>query len=615
MTDAEEKILSRLQDKLKKSDAIHMSLPGNGILKIEKPVPFLLVYRMAGGKDFFANRLGKTESAYLIMEENGSGLLQKIVETVSEMFVDKFKGFLIVETWLTSSTYQSPFTIHISQKSAINTARKLDAELNKIPIPAWGKTSLLKKQVEPVFPPQKKAILSKEYLEKNGVTLIGLEIAPVYINEATGKPFPLFLRELRASYSKALRKSFFEFIRLQTSFVASHFQMLGTTIVDDKAREIDRELAAYSKLFDFLMLVTPINVDEAWQNFKKANYSKNPVFHYRPMPVDPELIKRKIYNLPVEDITDPTIAFLFRDKRKEIDRMLNMMQEREKHDFMLSSLQLFGPVSEQLLDVAKALLIAVEVAPEPAKEAKRLNASQFALMAQKELKWLRSQDAGISTNVRIADDIEGVLVSKGVLNINSNFGVSKKRALPLLQHEIGTHVVTYYNGKAQPLELFSIGVPGYEELQEGLAVLAEYLNDGLTPSRMRTLAARVVAVHEMISGKSFIETFNLLTDRYDFVHHSAFNICMRAYRGGGLTKDAVYLKGFLNIINYIKKGKSLKHLLIGKIREDYLPVVQELIHRNILLEAPITPRFLSADFAPKLEKIKSEGNIFKMIQN
>ncbi|MCH5599357.1 flavohemoglobin expression-modulating QEGLA motif protein [Niabella ginsengisoli] len=60
----------------------------------------------------------------------------------------------------------------------------------------------------------------------------------------------------------------------------------------------------------------------------------------------------------------------------------------------------------------------------------------------------------------------------------------------MLQHEIGTHVVTYYNGKAQPLELFSIGVPGYEELQEGLAVLAEYLNDGLTNSRMRTLAAR-----------------------------------------------------------------------------------------------------------------------------
>ncbi|MGN7783060.1 flavohemoglobin expression-modulating QEGLA motif protein [Niabella sp. 22666] len=614
MTEANQKILNRLQDKLKKSEPIHISLPGNGLLKIEKPVPFLLVYRLGEGKDYFPNRLGKTESAYLIAEDSEDGLMRKIIQAVSNLLADKFNGFLIVETWLSPKVYQSPFTIHISQKRAIDTARKLDTELNKIPIPSWGKTSVIKKQQEPATPEAMQPLLKKEYIEKHGITFIGLEIAPVYVNEATGKPYPLFLRELRANYSKALRKSFFEFIRLQTSFIASHFQMLGTTIIDDKAREIDRELAAYTKLFDFLMLVTPINADAAWADFEKSNYARDPVFHYRPMPVDPELIKRKIYNLPIEEITDPTIAFLFRDKRKEIDRMLNMMQEREKHDFLLSSLQLFGPVSEQLLDVAKALLVAVDAGNEAASDAKRLTAAEFALMAQKELKWLRAQDSSISSNVRIADDIEGILVSKGVLNINSGFGVSKKRAQPLLQHEIGTHVVTYYNGKAQPLELFSIGVPGYEELQEGLAVLAEYMTGGLTASRMRTLAARVVAVQEMISGKSFVETFNLLSDKYAFTPHSAFNICMRVYRGGGLTKDAVYLKGFLNIIDYIRKGKDLKHLLIGKIREDYLPVVQELIHRNILLEAPITPRFLQGDFLIKLEAIKKDGNIFKMIQ-
>ncbi|ULT45989.1 flavohemoglobin expression-modulating QEGLA motif protein [Niabella defluvii] len=187
----------------------------------------------------------------------------------------------------------------------------------------------------------------------------------------------------------------------------------------------------------------------------------------------------------------------------------------------------------------------------------------------------------------------------------------KKRAQALLQHEIGTHVVTYYNGKAQPLELFSIGVPGYEELQEGLAVLAEYMTGGLTASRMRTLAARVVAVQEMISGKSFVDTFNLLSDKYGFAPHSAFNICMRVYRGGGLTKDAVYLKGFLNIIDYIKKGKDLKHLLVGKIREDYLPVVQELIHRNILLEAPVTPRFLQEIFLQNLKRSRRKATFLK----
>lgn len=614
MTDANRKILNRIEGKLKKAEPVHISLPGSGLLKIERPVPFLLVYRLRNSDDHFPDRLGKTESSYLVANDDSEGLMRSIIELVSSFFADQFAAFLVVETWVPPMPYQSPFIVYVSQKSAINTAKKLEAELNKIAIPSWTKNCLIKKQDTVVAPPDTKPLLSGEYLKKHGITLIGLQVAPIYVNEATGRAYPLFLRELRGSYSKALRKSFFEFIRIQTSFSASHFQMLGTTIIDNKTKEIDRELSAYSKLFDFLMLVTPINVEEAWDEFAKSGYLKNPVFHYRPMPVDPELIKRKLYNLPVEDISDPTIAFLFRDKRKETDRMLNMMQEREKHDFMLTSLQLFGPVSEQLLDVAKALLVAIGIPEKAPATTPRLTAAEFAVMAQKELKWLRTQDKSISATVNIADDIEGVLVSRGILNINSGFGVSKKRALPLLQHEVGTHIVTYYNGKAQPLELFSIGVPGYEELQEGLAVLAEYLTGGLTGSRMRTLAARVVAVQEMVSGKSFVDTFHLLTDKYGFLPRSSYNICMRVYRGGGLTKDAVYLKGFLNIIEYIKKGKDLKDLLIGKIREDYLPVVQELIQRNILLKAPVIPRFLLGDFNDKLELVRKNGSIFRMIQ-
>ncbi len=134
--------------------------------------------------------------------------MQKIIQTVSNLFAERFNGFLIVETWLSPKVYQSPFTIYISQKRAIDTARKLDAELNKIPIPSWGKTSIIKKQQQPAAPAGMQPLLKKEYVEKQGITFIGLEIAPVYVNEVTGKPYPLFLRELRASYSKALRKSF-----------------------------------------------------------------------------------------------------------------------------------------------------------------------------------------------------------------------------------------------------------------------------------------------------------------------------------------------------------------------------------------------------------------------
>jgi uncharacterized protein (TIGR02421 family) len=182
-----------------------------------------------------------------------------------------------------------------------------------------------------------------------------------------------------------------------------------------------------------------------------------------------------------------------------------------------------------------------------------------------------------------------------------------------LQHEIGTHVLTYYNGKAQPLKLFYTGVPGYEELQEGLAVFSEYITGGLTYNRMRILAARVLIVDQLISGSSFVQSFSLLVDKYHFSKKSAYLIVMRIYRGGGLTKDAVYLKGLLNLIDYIKKGKSLEALLIGKIRQDYLPIVQELVHRNILVKSPILPRYLDAIYQSKIDEVKKNGNIFNMI--
>lgn len=47
----------------------------------------------------------------------------------------------------------------------------------------------------------------------------------------------------------------------------------------------------------------------------------------------------------------------------------------------------------------------------------------------------------------------------------------------------------------------------------------------------------------MVQGHSFTETFDLLSAKYRFSPRSAFIAAMRAYRGGGLTKDAVYLRG------------------------------------------------------------------------
>jgi hypothetical protein len=124
----------------------------------------------------------------------------------------------------------------------------------------------------------------------------------------------------------------------------------------------------------------------------------------------------------------------------------------------------------------------------------------------------------------------------------------------------------------------------------------------------------VVAVNHLIAGYSFVDTFYLLIEKYGFKPESAFSITMRVYRGGGLTKDAVYLKGLLNLLTYIREGNDITPLLIGKIRQDYLPIVEELVYRKVLKPIPIMPRYLEDDYGKEIRRIKKGITVFNMIQ-
>jgi hypothetical protein len=89
---------------------------------------------------------------------------------------------------------------------------------------------------------------------------------------------------------------------------------------------------------------------------------------------------------------------------------------------------------------------------------------------------------------------------------------------------------------------------------------------------------------------------------------------MRVYRGGGLTKDAIYLKGLISLLEYIQEGKDVMPLLIGKIRQDYLPIIDELVYRKLLKPIPITPRYLGNQYQQKIKKIGKNFSVFNLTQ-
>jgi uncharacterized protein (TIGR02421 family) len=203
-------------------------------------------------------------------------------------------------------------------------------------------------------------------------------------------------------------------------------------------------------------------------------------------------------------------------------------------------------------------------------------------------------------------DISSLMVSSGNLIIGANMSFQLNRVEPLIQHEIGTHVVTYWNGRAQPFKLLATGLAGHDELQEGLAVFVEYLVGGLTAGRLRTLAARVEAVGALVDGATFVETFRLLKDGFGISERMAFLITMRVFRGGGLTKDAVYLRGLQAVIDYLAKGGRLDTLFVGKIATVHTSVIEELQRRQVLEPPPFRPSYLDQpDSHYRIERIKS----------
>jgi uncharacterized protein (TIGR02421 family) len=151
-------------------------------------------------------------------------------------------------------------------------------------------------------------------------------------------------------------------------------------------------------------------------------------------------------------------------------------------------------------------------------------------------------------------------------------------------------------------------------MQEGLAVLAEYLVGGMTAARLRLIAARVIACQAMLDGATFEEAFRSL--RRDIDDREAFNVVLRVYRGGGLAKDAIYLRGLLQILDHLRNGGSLTPFWIGKIAAAHFGAIQELNARGLLRAPRLEPAFLSSDAArPRLRKAMAGIDPIDMVES
>ncbi len=231
---------------------------------------------------------------------------------------------------------------------------------------------------------------------------------------------------------------------------ASNFHVIGARTIPRTVWQVDQQLAAVADSFDFLLLVTPVNAAEAWHDFQGSKHQQPPLLQYRPLPVEPTLLKRSLFAVPIEKVDDPALYQIFREKQDELDRQITLLLDMNTPRFVHGSIELFGGVDDELDRVARRPML--ERMPPTIREKSdgpSLNAQVFAERAGGD-RVTASSMAGSQAGCAVDEIHTGLMVSKGSLLIGADTTIPAARAKAHIQHEVGTHVLTYWNSQARP---------------------------------------------------------------------------------------------------------------------------------------------------------------------
>ena len=366
--------------------------------------------------------------------------------------------------------------------------------------------------------------------------------------------------------------------------------MKESSVATKTLLEIDDYIDNLVRKIELLSYVNPINIESEKEKFFASKYLTDPIFIYPDIDFDKFRLHREFFSQPLEMIEDKLLRDLYEDIIYAYSGLIQCIETiGEGKKFYYNSLHSFGTPTEQDVENAKFILHFPDQVDEEL-EAPRYNCNQAeAIFRDYSKHYDFTYDIKHSSKMGA---IAMVLNNIKTLVINSNHEFSDAEMNILTNHEIGVHMVTTMNGLLHPLKIFSHGFPNYEETQEGLAVFSEYMSGNLTIKRLKELAYRVIAVDSLAKGYPFSKTFRLLHNNYDLNREDAFYITVRAHRGGGFTKDYLYLSGLKKVYNYYKAGKDLSLLLTGKVCLDYCKEIQYLLDQGYA----VTPKHYTESF-------------------
>ncbi len=566
-------------------------------LHIDRALPFLVVHT-GGARERAARNAVSANSSYLLVRSKARA--KAIIELVAAAMTERFGAFIVIDMaelmpdrLPADATTLPRFDLTISTSpdaGALAAGVTFGAAIENAPA-----EFRLPRVMRPELADDPAASLARLMPQLAWLTT---RLAPVYQVPDTDGVYPQLLESLVANLVDASLRAVATFVTTTKSMAISSHRALGRKAFIDAVGRADRAIDDVAQSFDFLPAVTPINAAAAWDEFKESGFKRAPKLSYRPLSVDIGEAKRTLFSIRLDHFEDPVLTALYREKQQELDLQLSLLGARETPRFVELGRALYGPVAEDLRDEARAILGSTKSQHgRQSADAESADSGFVQRRASAMIARYAADNDRFSPSVEMRDDLPaGLMVSGNKLLISRSTTMAKARVEALLSHEVGVHLLTYFNGSAQGLRLFRSGLAGYEGVQEGLAVLAEYLVGGMTRSRLRLIAARVEGCAAMLAGAGFVDCYRLVSE-FGLPAPSAFNLVVRIYRGGGLAKDAIYLRGLLEILEHLRAGGDLAPFWMGKIAASHFGIMQELSARGLLRAPQNTPAFLTHDGA------------------
>ncbi|MCW8328595.1 flavohemoglobin expression-modulating QEGLA motif protein [Photobacterium sp. SDRW27] len=414
--------------------------------------------------------------------------------------------------------------------------------------------------------------------------ILPIEVKKIYMDEMRGESFPLVIEKLKEAMKTVITEHAAETIQRRTKVK----RLTGSHVLASKLpREVlrlDRQLYSLARGVNTLSYINPTNLKQEKRRFLHRPHDYQPKFTYRQLDIDPYKFRENLYRLSVEDIRDADIQKMYRKVIDQLAVRIDLLTSIGHDEFLYNSLRYYGQPGQQDIANANFILHAREYRE---VEEETLTPSQ-AIQAFKDA----AKRYGIACKVSGTNKlIARAMVSGRNIKVNLGCQFLPRDLNALIHHELGVHVVTTVNADKQPLKVLKLGLPGNTHTQEGLAILCEHLAGSFPLHRLKTLALRVIAVDSMVRGRSFSDTFNSLKHEHNLTNEDAFTVTARAYRGGGFTKDYLYLKGLRDAL-HCYQSEDLTSLFVGKTGFEFKPLLDELITRDILHKPAFLPEAL-----------------------